>query len=393
MTNDELAAQLRLAADILEGKTAVQKPAFQLPTPPPGMHWHRTNGWTSEMLPQGTRPLCNNETVVKGDEFNAMGAGSFRLWEYHALFQVDDGFWHYRTTRPLTFTHEGHEWTWHRAGAPMPCDGNARIFIIGIDGRTVARDGSMLVERSARSNRWDSTLGWRYADTLQSIYGFAKDQVNATPEIQDAVGQVLAEELQTDPYAELKKAHAEGKVIQALIGGAWSDCHYPTFSYPLDTYRIKPDEIPWIEWNGGECPLKDEEAEEWEYKYRDGGIEQLHPLPSVLLWKHLKSNSDIIAYRRVLKWREKKPKKTVPLGPEDVPPGSVFRHMEFKPGIYLSPSLVQSNGVCWIRKNMIVDGCSMEFIPFDHLIQSWQINRSIPLAGKWNPDAWEACEK
>jgi len=25
--------------------------------------------------------------------------------------------------------------------------------------------------------------------------------------------------------------------------------------------------------------------------------------------------------------------------------------------------------------------------------EEWLINRSIPMTGKWNPDAWEACEK
>lgn len=65
----------------------------------------------------------------------------------------------------------------------------------------------------------------------------------------------------------------------------------------------QPAEIPWTEWRGGECPLKDEEVEKWEYKLRDG-FTSCHPeKPRLYTWSHNKSSNDIIAYR-VLKWRE-----------------------------------------------------------------------------------------
>ena len=187
-----------------------------------------------------------------------------------------------------------------------------------------------------------------------------------------------------DPYAELKKAHAEGKVIQGCIRGHWIDCPHPTWKYPLDTYRIKPDDSPaWIEWRGGECPLKDEEVGEWEYRLRDGSLipSHLDVKPSGLSWRHYKYGTDIIAYR-VLKWREKKPK--FPLGPDDVPPGSIFIVPTRRPSTWHAVAGVYEDCVQMDHGD----------VPFDELMEDgWQINRSIPLTGKWDPEAWENCEK
>ena len=65
-------------------------------------------------------------------------------------------------------------------------------------------------------------------------------------------------------------------------------------------------EIPWTEWHGGECPLIDEEVEEWQWKLSDGtthaGILDVYP-PQGRKWNHLGNGLDIIAYR-ILKWRE-----------------------------------------------------------------------------------------
>lgn len=75
-------------------------------------------------------------------------------------------------------------------------------------------------------------------------------------------------QLQTeDPYAELKKAHADGRVIQLYDSGRWHDLPDPTWGEPVDQYRIKP--------------------------------EPAFKLP-------------------ILGWRYADEKKTVPLGPEDV---------------------------------------------------------------------------
>lgn len=67
----------------------------------------------------------------------------------------------------------------------------------------------------------------------------------------------------------------------------------------------QPAEIPWIEWHGGECPLNDEEVEEWEYKFRNGISKKANNTPSMYAWYHTPhdDHDDIVAYR-VLKWRE-----------------------------------------------------------------------------------------
>jgi len=75
-----------------------------------------------------------------------------------------------------------------------------------------------------------------------------------------------------------------------------------TSDEPSDPYHA--EEVPepaWIPHDGGSCPLKDEEVEEWEYKLLDGSIYNYSP-PSERGWKHLGCFADIIAYR-VLKWK------------------------------------------------------------------------------------------
>lgn len=64
-----------------------------------------------------------------------------------------------------------------------------------------------------------------------------------------------------DPYAELKAAHAAGKVIQFNYGTAesprWKDCSYPIWESSPEDYRTKPtpklvpmtsDDLPPVVW-------------------------------------------------------------------------------------------------------------------------------------------------
>lgn len=60
-------------------------------------------------------------------------------------------------------------------------------------------------------------------------------------------------------------------------------------------------EIPWTPWHGGECPLKDEEVEEWERKFVTCAIKDTSK-PSDHSWASNNTSSDITAYR-VLKWK------------------------------------------------------------------------------------------
>ena len=78
--------------------------------------------------------------------------------------------------------------------------------------------------------------------------------------------------------------------------------------------------------------------------------------------------------------------KTVPLGPEDVLPGSVLQ--KHGDGTYYTPLCVSTPD----------DGVYLhDTQPFKEsykaLSEDWQINRSIPLTGKWDPTAWEPCHK
>ena len=101
------------------------EPAFQLPPPPPGIEWHRTDGWEKDDLPQGHRPHIIGEVDQEGDEVRK-SAGWIRCECLTPIGsrRIDC---HRRTTRPLTFSHLGKTWTWHKAGDPMPCDGEKLI--------------------------------------------------------------------------------------------------------------------------------------------------------------------------------------------------------------------------------------------------------------------------
>ena len=146
---------------------ATQQTLFQLPPPPPGMQWHRTDGWEEGDLPQGMRPLALSEAQQKGDEFR--GSRGWREISDVAAGDVTcSGCSHRRTRRPLTFTHAGKTWTWHRPGDPMPCDGEARVHVLFFD--DLADDPPV----SAKEVEWDRAgvcdiIGWRYADEKKTV--------------------------------------------------------------------------------------------------------------------------------------------------------------------------------------------------------------------------------
>ena len=143
-------------------------PAFQLPPPPPGMQWHRTDGWTAEMLPQGYRPLVAGEKLRKDSDSFKNKCGE--LWEdvcgLDGREPVLPETCFYRTTRPLTFAHEGKTWTWHRPGDPMPCDGGRIVEWLTnkeVSGKVPFTANHL---RRAEILSWTcgSIFGWRYAD-------------------------------------------------------------------------------------------------------------------------------------------------------------------------------------------------------------------------------------
>ena len=221
------------------------EPAFQLPPPPPGIEWHRKDGWKAGDLPQGYRPHTIGEVDQEGDEVRK-SAGWIRCECLTPIGsrRIDC---HRRTTRPLTFSHLGKTWTWHKAGDPCPCDGERKIHAI------LAAAG----------------IGESAAST----------------------------------------------------------------------------------------------ASRWRWTQRDSGD--------------------------ILGWRYAEPAtKTVNLGPEDVPPGSVFRMNHFDAGVWILPCATSSNGISYATPDR-----ECEELMWSELNGDFQINRSIPLTGRWHPDAWEPCSK
>jgi len=139
-------------------------PPFQLPPPPPGMQWHREDGWKDGMLEKGKRPLVKGETYQKGDLYGT--ASNWEVVDGLAGDSVDnwpnDDF--SKTTRPLVFEHGGKSWTYHRPGDPRPCE-DRRIYILCKDG--IDRENHV----SPNDCRWSEEntadiIGWRYAAPL-----------------------------------------------------------------------------------------------------------------------------------------------------------------------------------------------------------------------------------
>lgn len=225
-----------------------EAPPFQLPPPPPGMQWHRTDGWQEGDLPIGYRPHALGEEVDGEGKDKSDG-----IWyTLGTSLAAKPDHIQLRTTRPLTFTHAGKQWTWHRPGDPRPCERDRLVT-------TLLEDGE--------------------------------------------------------------------------IGGTG-----------IKAYKY--------DWN-----IREDEEQ-------------------------------------IIGWRYADEKKTVPLAPEDVPPGSVFRGA----GEAKDPD---DKGWC------LITSCSRTGIRYwrhsdsDPAELSWktihesgaQINRSLPFTGKWNPDAWEPCSK
>lgn len=154
-----------------------------------------------------------------------------------------------------------------------------------------------------------------------------KSLVELDAEQHAAVDAVLKETIH-DPYAELKAAHAAGKVIQTNGYGDWLDLKdgNDMVRVPIKNLRIKPEPVD--------------------------------------------------------------------LGPEDCPPNSVFRSPEWKPSIYVTPSLVAQDGVTWIRKLMNSASASVEYLSFAMLKDAgWLINRPANRDADGYPTKWEKCSK
>jgi len=170
------------------------------------------------------------------------------------------------------------EWKWLLAGDKAACESAASAVLAAFGGAgleaAIARMEAVTVEELwSLFMQTPSGAGYDEIEAIKcrliaaaregqplTITTLAQDQVQATAAMQAAAEAVLREEMS------------------------------------------QPAEIPWTEWRDGECPLKDEEVEEWEFRVRSGEIYNWNP-PSERFWRHDGDPTNIIAYR-VTKWRE-----------------------------------------------------------------------------------------
>jgi len=136
----------------------------------------------------------------------------------------------------------------------------------------------------------------------------------------------------SDPLADIKAAHAAGQTIQRRV-----------------SKYSRGGDIEWSKW-------VDQEDPSW-------------------------------VYSEAIEWRIKPAPVMVPLGPDDVPPGSVIRLANPNKRVEWMPAFPVDTGV-----EMPSDG-EWSYLPFIDMRERWQINRSIPLTGRWDKDAWQPCEK
>ena len=217
--DNEAPHRLAIAKHILDavGKKSESTPKneFKLPTPPPGMKWHREDGWTEDMLPQGRRPLILEEKIIYGVD------------EYSYRTNTCGIFWY--TPRPLTFTHEGHEWTWHRPGDPMPCDGGREVWVIGEDHRVCHH--ACHRPSKAKTWAWKNTtkpyiIGWRYAD---------ESPKETTPtSISDTAKSIVAGDRAKD-YGDASESFAR----IAALWSAWKGVEFTSWDVAMMMILLK----------------------------------------------------------------------------------------------------------------------------------------------------------
>lgn len=179
------------APDVCAVPQIIKNPPLRLPPPPLGMQWHRTDGWQEGDLPQGWRPLVLNEQEQDVDQWAGLEVRSgMRYWYYNTS---DDNarclphFYHRRTRRPLTFTHEGKTWTWHRSGDPMPCDGERIVYLLFSDGIPTRASSRATIWSWDNQGSTSTIIGWRYADENKTVPLGPEDVIKKMREFLDMI--------------------------------------------------------------------------------------------------------------------------------------------------------------------------------------------------------------
>ena len=165
----------------------------------------------------------------------------------------------------------------------------------------------------------------------------------------------------------------------------WNDEKFKWEPVSLDSslYRVVPYRrlIPdaptpddgWITWGGGECPVPGDTLVEVRFGSNDiqGGVTHARQYR----WAH-EQHMNIIAYR-VVKALEP---QWLPLGPDDVPPGSVFKQPHFDSGVFISNLAQNSEGITTANNDQ------------ELMLVTWETLMSLYLIKRPGED-WKPCKK
>jgi len=146
----------------------------------------------------------------------------------------------------------------------------------------------------------------------------------------------------------------------------------------------KPEAITREMWNDGWRPLLIGEVL-GEYEYTSG-TDSWNAGRGMNKHKIVVEDYGFLRTRRPLP----QPEKWVPLGPDEVPPNSIFRFRNWGsdgPCCWVLPLQVTQNA------GVLMGETTPTWYYWEELDETFEINRSIPETGKWDPQAWVPCKK
>jgi hypothetical protein len=218
-----------------------------------GQEWHRTDGWTEEMLPAGYRPLMKGESAEHGDEYQHYTETG--VWYDDTFSGVKDDWtsYHYRTKRPLPTVE-----------TPWQLTSEIKGFRPLADGEEWHRNDWT---QDMLPDGWRPLLKGERRENDDEVYGLYN------------YGPWTSFKNMTTPVDS-----------KARLGSNFTRTRRPL---PV----LTPAQIAdgWVEWRGGECPV-------WggsnpEVMFRSGVISELNFAARSRSWKNEGANDDIIAYR------------------------------------------------------------------------------------------------
>jgi len=187
--------------------------------------------------------------------------------------------------------------------------------------------------------------------------------------------RLLLEEELDGRYRKGFNLHWWSRCFGENNGVGWHKDEEACFAkWPKEAYRV-PLSVPWPE-----APKVDSFAE-LKAAQKAGKTLQVVSMDGIYRdWL----GGEEFEHRQAANFRIKPEPVMIPLGPDDCPPGSVFRGVGWSSGMYRNVWEVCETGVAW-TKDILTD--------WNLLQDNYEINRSIPKTGKWDKDAWVSCSK